>query len=67
MAKFAEFSVHCGPAPRVLSPREEGRTLWDSLPAGILTGPQCMGEELLHSPTPIGQGHQKGSLYRRLL
>ena len=61
MAKFAEFSVHCGPAPRVLSPREEGRTLWDSLPGGILTGPQCMGEELLHSPTPIGQGPRRGA------
>jgi len=26
-----------------------------------------MGEELLHSPTPIGERPQKGSLYRRLL
>src|SRR5215213_4988080 len=48
-------------------PERKGRTLWDSLPEGILTGPQCMGEELLHSPTPIGQGSQKGSLYRRVL
>src|ERR687898_1393489 len=46
-------------------PERKGRTLWDSLPEGILTAPQCMGEELLHSPTPIGQGSQKGSLYRR--
>jgi hypothetical protein len=37
----------------VSSPREEGEdSLWDSLPEGILTAPQCMGEELLDSPTP---------------
>src|ERR671911_1884341 len=35
--------------------------LWDSLPEGILTAPQCMGEELLHSPTPIGQGPRRGA------
>jgi hypothetical protein len=31
------------------------------LPGGILTGPQCMGDELLHSPTPIGQGPRRGA------
>src|SRR5688572_27984203 len=46
-------------------PKSPPLPLWDSLPEGILTGPQCIGEELLHSPTPIGQGSQKGSLYRR--
>src|SRR5919107_6289095 len=40
--------------------------LWDSLPEGILTGPHCRGEELLHSPTPIGERPQKESLYRRV-
>jgi hypothetical protein len=45
-----------------VSPREEGEdSLWDSLPEGILTGPQCMGEELLHSSTPIGQGPRRGA------
>src|SRR5918911_3355257 len=28
---------------------KEGRTLWDSLRGGILTAPQCMGDELLDS------------------
>jgi hypothetical protein len=45
-----------------VSPRESPPLpLWDSLPEGILTGPQCMGEELLHSPTPIGQGPRRGA------
>src|SRR5215208_5140617 len=42
-------------------PERKGRTLWDSLPEGILTVPQCMGDELLHSPTPIGQGPRRGA------
>src|SRR5215211_8483074 len=43
-------------------PERKGKdSLWDSLPEGILTAQQCMGDELLHSPTPIDQGPRRGA------